>query len=340
MFKELLKKNIAGETLTTQEAKQAMDVIMNGKATESQIASLITVLRFRGETVEEMTGFAQSMREHVISFDHDADVIDTCGTGGDGASTYNISTAAALVLSALDVKVAKHGNRAMSSKSGSADVLEQLGIPIQSSVEEAKQALTTHNMCFLYAPLYHVSMKHAAPSRKDIGFRTIFNLLGPLTNPANCKQQLIGVFDTNIAEKLALTLRNLGTPRALFVTGGDGIDECSITTHTDIVKLEDGEITREVLHPEDVGLSKGNLEDITVGSVQESADLIERTFAGRGNESAANILYLNAGAGLYAAGQADTIAEGVHIAMEAVKSGRVINHLYAMKKETGVRSHA
>jgi anthranilate phosphoribosyltransferase len=340
MFKQLLKKNVDGETMTREEAKQAMDVIMTGGATESQIASLITVLRFRGETVDEMTGFAESMREHVISFDHDMDVIDTCGTGGDGASTYNISTAAALVLASLGVKVAKHGNRAMSSKSGSADVLEQLDIPIQSGIEEAKQALKTNHMCFLFAPLYHVSMKYAAPSRKDVGFRTIFNLLGPLTNPANCKRQLIGVFDTNIAEKMAKTLRNLGVERALFVTGGDGIDECSITTHTDIVKLEDGKVTREVLVPEDVGLQRGRMEDIVVGSVRESADLITKVLSGHGNPSAANILYLNAGAGLYAAGKVDTIAEGVNEATNAVQTGKVTAHLNRLREESGVIHHA
>ncbi|HET7578550.1 MAG TPA: anthranilate phosphoribosyltransferase [Bacillales bacterium] len=340
MFKEFLKKIIDGQTLTETEAKQAMDIIMNGEATSSQIASLLTVLRFRGETIEEMTGFVRSMREHVLRVDHDMEVMDTCGTGGDGSSTFNISTAAAIVLSSLGVKVAKHGNRAASSKSGSADVLEYLGIPIQSSVETSLDALRNKNMCFLYAQAHHVSMKHAAPTRKEVGFRTIFNLLGPLTNPANSQRQLIGVFDTAYAEKMAETLKNLGTKRALIVTGGDGIDECSITTHTDIVTLDHGAITRSTLTPEEVGLKRGSMEDIRVNSVQESGEMILSVLSGRGNESATNIVLLNAGAGLYAAEKAETIAEGVHRATEAINSGRVFEHLQELREDRKVESHA
>ncbi|HET7616563.1 MAG TPA: anthranilate phosphoribosyltransferase, partial [Bacillales bacterium] len=240
MFKVLLRKAVDGNTLTEAEARRAMDLIMEGDATQSQIAGLLTVLRYRGETIEEMTGFVRSMRDHVITVDHDMEVIDTCGTGGDGSSTFNISTAASLVVSALGVKVAKHGNRAMSSKSGSADVLEYLGIPTQADADEAIHSLKEKNMCFLFAQKYHVSMKHAAPVRREIGFRTIFNLIGPLTNPAGSRRQLIGVFDTAHAEKMAETLRNLGTERALIVTGAEGLDECSIAGHTDAVLLDNG----------------------------------------------------------------------------------------------------
>lgn len=340
MFKDLLKKTIEGETLTEEEAKQAMDAIMGGEATASQIASLLTVLRFRGETVDEMTGFVRSMRNHAKTLHHDMEVFDTVGTGGDGASTFNISTASAIVLSALGVKVAKHGNRAASSKSGSADVLEYLGIPIQLNEEEACEALRTKNMCFLFAPLYHVSMKNAALTRKEIGFRTVFNLLGPLTNPAGSNRQLIGVFDTNIAEKLAETLKRLGSKRAVFVTGGDGLDECSITTHTDIVTLDHGRITRSQLTPEDVGLERGKLSDIQVNTIQQSAELILTIFEGRGNESAANTVLLNAGAGLFAAGKAETIAEGVHEARKAVADGRAYKQLQLLQEKRKVESHA
>lgn len=340
MFKDFLKNTIDGETLTESEARLAMDTIMNGKATASQIASLLTVLRFRGETIEEMTGFVRSMKEHVISVDHDMEVMDTCGTGGDGASTFNISTVTALILSSLGVKVAKHGNRAASSKSGSADVLEYLGIPIQSTAEESVRALRETNMCFLFAQQYHVSMKYAAPTRKEVGFRTIFNLLGPLTNPANCQRQLIGVFDTAYAEKMAETLKNLGTERALIVTGRDGIDECSITTETDIVTLDRGQVTRGTLAPEDVGLKRGTLDEIRVSSVQESGDMILAVLSGRANESAANIVLLNAGAGLYAAGKAETIAEGVHTAAKAIDSGRAYGHLQLLQEQRKVESHA
>jgi anthranilate phosphoribosyltransferase len=340
MFKDLLKKTIEGETLAEQEAKQAMDAIMGGEATASQIASLLTVLRFRGETVAEMTGFVRSMRDHAKTLHHDMEVFDTVGTGGDGASTFNISTASAIVLSALGVKVAKHGNRAASSKSGSADVLEYLGIPIQLDEKEARKALRTKNMCFLFAPLYHVSMKNAALTRKEIGFRTVFNLLGPLTNPAGSNRQLIGVFDTNIAEKLAETLKRLGSKRAVFVTGGDGLDECSITTHTDIVTLDHGTITRSQLAPEEVGLKRGKLSDIQVNTIQQSAELILKIFEGRGNESATNTVLLNAGAGLFAAGKAETIAEGVRVARKAIADGRAYEQLQLLREKRKVESHA
>lgn len=340
MLKDLLKKTIEGGTLTTQEARRAMDTVMNGEATSSQIASLLTVLRFRGESIEEMTGFVQSMRKHVVSIDHDMEVMDTCGTGGDGASTFNISTATAMMLASLGVKVAKHGNRAMSSKSGSADVLEYLGIPIESTAEEAREALREKNMCYLHAPLYHVSMKYAAPARKEIGFRTIFNLLGPLTNPANSNRQLIGVFDTNIAEKMAATLRELGAKRAVFVTGGEGLDECSITTHTDIVILDQGEVRRDIIAPEDVGLKRGKLSDIQVSSAQESGEMILAVLSGDGKESATGTLLLNAGAGLFAAGKTQTIAEGVHVAKKAVRDGIAYDYLSVLQGRQRVESHA
>lgn len=339
MFKNFLKKTVEGAVLTENEARMVMDLIMNGEASSSQIASLLSILRFRGETIEEMTGFVRSMKDHVVRVEHDMEVMDTCGTGGDGASTFNISTAAAIVLSAAGVKVAKHGNRAASSKSGSADVLEHLGVSIQQTADESVEALRRKNMCFLFAQAYHVSMKHVAKTRKEVGFRTIFNLLGPLTNPANCQRQLIGVFDTVFAEKMAKTLRNLGTEKALIVTGRDGIDECSISSQTDVVKLEGGSITRDVLTPEEVGLNRGSLDDIRVDSAEQSAALITKVLSGEANESATNIVLLNAGAGLYAAGAAETIAEGVDVAAHTISSGRAYEQLQLLRKRK-VESHA
>lgn len=340
MFKTLLKKTVEGNQLTEIEAKMAMDLIMNGEVTPSQMASLLSVLRFRGETIEEMTGFVRSMKDHVVRVDHDMEVVDTCGTGGDGSSTFNISTATAIVLSASGVKVAKHGNRAASSRSGSADVLESLGIPIQQTADESVEALRSKNMCFLFAQAYHSSMKYVAQTRKEIGFRTIFNLLGPLTNPAGSQRQLIGVYDTAYAEKMAKTLRNLGTEKALIVTGAEGIDECSITTHTDVVKLEGGQITRHVLTPEEVGLERGSLDDIRVQSVQESATLILEILSGEANKSAVNIVLLNAGAGLYTAGIVDSIAEGVHVAGKTISSGRAYDQLQRLRQPRKVEFHA
>ncbi|MFC4183858.1 anthranilate phosphoribosyltransferase [Saccharococcus thermophilus] len=318
MLKQLLHKCVDGYVLTEEEAYEAMMTIMSGEATASQIASFLSILRLRGETVDELTGFVRAMRSRMMALDYEEEVIDTCGTGGDGASTFNISTAAAIVVSSLGVKVAKHGNRAVSSKSGSADVLEALRIGIQTTPEEAKKALKTKGLAFLFAPLYHSAMKHAALPRKEIGFRTVFNLIGPLANPARCKRQVIGVYSTQYAEKLAETLRRLGSEHVLFVTGKDGIDECSIAAETDVVELKHGEIRRFVITPEQYGLARGKLEHIQVHTVQQSAELLKAVMEGKANESATNIVIFNAGVALYAAGKAGTIHEGVEMAKEAL----------------------
>ncbi|MCH1624745.1 anthranilate phosphoribosyltransferase [Fredinandcohnia quinoae] len=327
MLKNLLNKCISGETLSETESYQVMDEIMSGRATSSQIASLLTILRFRGETIEEITGFARAMREHMLPLDYEDDqIIDTCGTGGDGTSTFNISTAAAIVVSSLGIRVAKHGNRAVSSNSGSADVLEHLGIEIQATKEQAKQALKERGLSFLFAPIYHSAMKHAVNPRREIGFRTVFNLLGPMANPAKCKKQVIGVFSISYAEKMAHALQKLGSEHVLFVTGRDGLDECSISAETDIVELKNGKISKFVLSPEDVGLQRGNLSDIQVSTANESAALLKDVLFGNANESAVNIVLFNAGVAIYISGRSSSIQNGVEIAKEAIKSGLVRSH--------------
>ncbi|WP_078546086.1 anthranilate phosphoribosyltransferase [Litchfieldia alkalitelluris] len=326
MFKELLKQCVEGKVLTEQQAYEMMNEIMIGNASESQIASLLSILRLRGETVEEMTGFARAMRAHMTPLEYDDDIIDTCGTGGDGSSTFNISTASAIVVSSLGVKVAKHGNRAVSSKSGSADVLEKLGIETQADQAQAISALNEKGMSFLFAPIYHSAMKHAVIPRKEIGFRTVFNLLGPLSNPARCKKQVIGVYSTEYAEKMAYTLKNLGSEHVLLVTGRDGLDECTITAETDVVELKNGEITRYVIKPENVGLSRGRKEDIIASSVEESASIIHQIFMNTANESALNIVLLNSATALYVSGKVANIEEGVNIARTAIKDGTVKDH--------------
>ncbi|WP_088102204.1 anthranilate phosphoribosyltransferase [Halalkalibacter urbisdiaboli] len=334
MFKQQLSMCMEGKTLTEQEAEQLMNEIMTGQATASQIASLLTVLRFRGETVDEMAGFAKAMRQHSITIPHQLEgVVDTCGTGGDDLSTFNISTTTAIVLSAMGVKVAKHGNRAVSSKSGSADVLEKLGIEIQSTPEEAVNVLKEKNLCFLFAPLYHQSMKHAVVPRKEIGFRTVFNLLGPLTNPARAKHQLIGVYHADFAKKMAETLARLGTAHTLFVTGGEGLDECSITAPTSVVEVKGQEILSYTLTPEDVGLNYGKLEEIQVDTPEESAALIRLVLQGKANISAESIVVLNAGAALYAADKVDSIKAGVMAVKEAISSGKVYEHFLSLQNQ-------
>ncbi|MCV9888352.1 anthranilate phosphoribosyltransferase [Metabacillus halosaccharovorans] len=333
MMKELLAKCIEGNTLTERQAEDVMDLIMTGEATPSQIASLVSIMRFRGETVDELVGFTKSMKKHMSSLSYKSDVIDTCGTGGDGASTFNISTAAAIVVSSLKVKVAKHGNRAVSSKSGSADVLEKLGVNIQTSKDEALESLEERHMSFLFAPMFHSSMKHAVAPRKELGFRTVFNLLGPLSNPANAKRQVIGVFSTEYAEKMAEALKRLGAEHVMLVTGRDGLDEISITTVTDIVELKNGEIKRYVLKPEDVGLNSGIIDEIQVSNAEESALLIEQILKGEGPVSAENIVALNAGAALYVANQVPTLDMGVILAKEAIKNGSAYKQLRSLRHQ-------
>ena len=332
-MKKLLAHCIEGKTLSEEQAEQVMNLIMTGNATPSQIASLVSIMRLRGETVDELVGFAKSMKKHMTSIDYEHDVVDTCGTGGDGASTFNISTAAAIVTSSFKVKVAKHGNRAFTSKSGSADVIETLGIAIQTTQEEAIANLNKQNMSFLFAPMFHSSMKHAVNPRKEIGFRTVFNLLGPLANPANAKRQVIGVYSTDYAEKMAEALKRLGAEHVLLVTGRDGLDEISISTETDIVELKNGNITRYVFHPSDVGLKEGSLKDLKVSNPKESAELIERIFKGLAPESAENIVAINAAAALYVAGYISSLSDGVILAKEAIRNGAAIKQLMVLRNQ-------
>lgn len=332
-MKELLAECIEGKTLTELQAEEVMNLIMTGNATPSQIASLVSIMRLRGETVDELVGFAKSMKRHMTCVNYESDLVDTCGTGGDGASTFNISTAAAIVASSLKVKVAKHGNRAFSSKSGSADVLETLGINIQTTHEEAVKSLNDQNMSFLFAPMFHSSMKHAVNPRKEIGFRTVFNLLGPLANPANAKRQVIGVFSTIYAEKMAEALKRLGAEHVLLVTGRDGLDEISISAETDVVELKNGVITRYVLHPTDVGLLVGDIDEIKVSNAKESAELIESIFRGVAPKSAENIVAINAGAALYVANYVQSLADGVMFAKEAIQNGLALQQLKMLRHQ-------
>jgi anthranilate phosphoribosyltransferase len=334
MFQSMLKKCIKGETLTAYEAEMLMDEIMDGETTAAQIASLLTLLTYRGETVEEITGFVRGMRKKMVPIQvADDEIIDTCGTGGDGASTFNISTASAIVASSLGVRIAKHGNRAVSSKSGSADVLEHLGISIQATEEEAIQSLQNVGMTFLFAPMYHPAMKHAAQPRKELGFRTVFNALGPLANPARCKKQVIGVYSLSLAQKLAETLLKLGASHVLLVVGRDGLDEVSVAAETDVVELKDGRIFQYVIKPEDFALTRGDLADIVVRDSGESADMILQVLQNKGNKSATNAVLLNAAAALYVAGKADSLLQGVRLAQYALDSGTAYRQLLALRND-------
>ncbi|MGX9705946.1 anthranilate phosphoribosyltransferase [Laceyella tengchongensis] len=328
MIANLVKKVVAGEHLTAAEARQAMEYMMEGNATPVQIASLLTSLRMKGETEDELLGFAQAMRSLAVPLPlRFADAVDTCGTGGSGRKAFNISTAAAFVVAAGGVPVVKHGNRAASSQSGSADVLEALGVQIRLAPEEANRLLEQTGLSFLFAQLYHPAMKHVMPTRKQLGFRTFFNLLGPLCNPAGVKVQLVGVYDADLTEPVAYVLQRLGIKRAMVVAGLDGMDELTNAAETKVSELKDGRVTTYEVSPEALGLERVARETLSGGTPDENATLIRGIFDGRITGGPRDIVALNAGAALYLAGKAPTLSEGVKEALWIIRSGAACRKL-------------
>ena len=340
MFNHVLEQAMRGEALSSAEAQAAMESIMSGEVPAAQIAGFLTAMRMKGETVEEIIGFARAMRGKAVSFPNmGVGLVDTCGTGGDGGISFNISTAAALVAAAGGARVAKHGNRAVSSKSGSADVLEALGIIITGTPETAAECLRATDVCFLFAPQYHTAMKHAAGVRRELGIRTVFNLLGPLTNPAGADRQLMGVYDKQIGESAARALGELGVARALVVTGADGLDEISISGPTHIVEVCEGDVVSRTIHPEQFGLPIYPTEAVAGGSAEDNAAIIRRILAGE-RGAYRDIVALNAGAALYVGDRAASIQEGVELACDLLDSGLVQQKLEQVIDVTGGVSHA
>lgn len=340
MFPMVLHKLIGGQDLSREEAMKAMEWVMDGKATPAQIASFATSLRMKGETVEEITGFALTMRNKAVSLNtNSACLVDTCGTGGDGGVTFNISTASAIVAAAGGIRVAKHGNRAVSGRSGSADVLEALGISISLGVEQAHHCLERTNLCFMFAPLYHQAMKHAAGVRKEIGFRSVFNLLGPLTNPAGADRQLLGVFDPGVAEKTANVLKELGIKRALVVAGLDGLDELSVSAPSLVVEVSGGMIRSYQFTPEEAGLERSPLTAVSGGDAQYNAEVIRSVMSGE-RGAPRDIVCLNAGAVFYLAEKADSLQEGVQKAQEVIDTGQGAEKLAELVRVTRGLGHA
>ncbi|MDG5787592.1 anthranilate phosphoribosyltransferase [Evansella sp. AB-P1] len=327
----VVEKLLNKATLDVNEAKALVLDMLMGEVTDEQIAAILTILRYRGETVDEIVGFAKGMQETSIQITPPVPVLDTCGTGGDGIGTFNISTAVALLVSSLNVPVAKHGNRSVSSKTGSADVLETLNIPIQTNKEDALKFLQEHHLCFLFAPIYHSAMKHVGKARKQLGVKTIFNLLGPLTNPAGASKRLIGVYNHDQAIKMAEASVELGIKRAMFVTGADGLDELTITGTSFVVEVNDGVINKYTITPEDVGLRRGKIDALLVDSPNESAAMIESVFNLKGPAEAETILLYNAGAALYVYGRVSSIADGVQLAKGALGK-TVLGHLENLKQ--------
>jgi len=323
-IKQALNALVARVDLSTEEMIEIMRIVMTGGATPAQIGGFLVALRMKGETLDEITGAAMVMRELATPVDINADyLVDTCGTGGDGANLFNVSTASAFVVAAAGGRVAKHGNRSVSSSTGSADVLEAAGIKLDITAEQVARCVREIGVGFMFAPAHHSAMKHAIGPRKELGMRTIFNMLGPLTNPANVKRQVIGVFNGALCKPMAEVLARLGSEHVMVVHAKDGLDEISLATETQIAELKDGVIREYTVKPEDFGIQSKSLIGLSVSNAEDSLLLIKDALGNRRGqyaEKAADIITLNAGAAIYVSGVVDTFADGVEMARDAIGS--------------------
>jgi anthranilate phosphoribosyltransferase len=336
MLKETLAKVVDREDLEPEEARLVMEEIMSGRATPAQIAALLTALRMKGETVEELVAFVEVMLEHaaVISPRVDGILIDTCGTGGDRIKTFNISTVSAFVAAGAGARVAKHGNRAVSSRAGSADVLEALGVPLMLTPEQVCAAIEGIGIGFMFAPVFHPAMKFALQPRRELGFRTIFNLLGPLANPARVKAQVIGVYDDQLVEKVAEVLRGLGVKRALVVHGVDGLDELSTVGETHVAELNSGEIRTYTIVPEGVGMTRATISDLAGGDAETNARIAVQLLRGRKGPQRDAVL-LNAAAAVLVSGLVKDLPSGLELASWSIDSGEAYRKLEDLLRVTG-----
>jgi anthranilate phosphoribosyltransferase len=322
------------KNLSNDEMRDVMQSIMTGECTDAQIAGFLVGLRSKGETVEEITAAANVMRELAsrVHINHD-NLIDTCGTGGDGHNTFNISTTAAFVVAAAGGRVAKHGNRSVSSKSGSADVLETAGVKLELTPEQVAQCVEEIGIGFMFAPMHHSAMKHAIGPRKELGVRTVFNVLGPLTNPAGAKRQVMGVFSHDWLETLANVLKNLGSEQVMIVHSEDGMDEISISAPTNIAELKDGEIKTYIIEPEQFGMQRADIHTLAVEDVEESFKVMQAVLDNQGGPTQ-DIVLLNAGAAIYTAGVEDTLAAGIATAQHVIENGSARAKLDELAKLT------
>lgn len=335
MIKEAIIRLSNKQDLTYQEAEQVMDEIMGGMATDVQKAAYLTALSLKGETIDEITASAAGMRSHCIKLLHNMDVLEIVGTGGDGANSFNISTTAALVIAAAGIPVAKHGNRAASSRSGSADVLEQLGVKIDLSPERSAQLLKTINICFLFAQNYHIAMKHVAPIRKELGIRTVFNILGPLSNPAGANMELMGVYEQELVEPLAQVMAKLGVVRGMVVYGQDKLDEISMSAPTSVCEIRDGWFQSYEITPEQFGYVRCSRSELTGGTPEDNARIARDILSGREYGPKRSAVCLNAGAAIYIAGKAASIEEGVRMAEKIIDNGMALKKLEQFVRESG-----
>ena len=334
MIKEAIIKLSKKQDLAYAEAEAVMDEIMSGQATPVQMSAYLTALALKGETIDEITASAAGMRAHCIKLLHNLDVLEIVGTGGDGSNSFNISTTSSLVIAAGGVPVAKHGNRAASSKSGAADVLEALGVKITLTPERSAEILKKINICFLFAQNYHIAMKYVAPIRKELGIRTVFNILGPLSNPAGANMELMGVYDQSLVEPLAQVMANLGVNRGMVVYGQDSLDEISMCAPTSVCEIRDGKFTSYEITPEQFGYERCEKGALTGGTPAENAEITKAILKGEEKGPKRQAVCLNAGAALYIAGKAETMEAGVRMAEELIDSGAALKKLEEFIQES------
>ena len=337
MIKEAIEKVVSKQDLTYDEAYTVMNEIMNGETSQVQNAAYLAALSTKSakaETIDEISGSAAAMRDHALQVEHDMDVLEIVGTGGDHAGSINISTTAAFLIAAAGIKVAKHGNRAASSKSGAADCLEALGINISLSPEKCVELLKEINICFFFAQKYHASMKYVGAVRKELGIRTVFNILGPLTNPAHPKAMLLGVYDEYLLDPLAQVLMSLGVKRGMVIYGQDCLDELSMSAPTSVCEFKDGWFKRYVIQPEDFGFTRCRKEDIKGGTPEENAAITRAILSGKEQGPKRDIVLLNAGAAIYLGGKAASIAEGIDCARALIESGAGLAKVDAFAKRS------
>ena len=330
MIKEAIILLAKKQDLTYETAEAVMNEIMTGEASPVQMSAYLTALSLKGETIDEITASASGMRKHCIRLLHDIDALEIVGTGGDGADTFNISTAAAIITAAAGVPVAKHGNRSASSKCGAADVLEALGVNINITPEKSAMLLKDIGICFLFAQNYHIAMKYVAPIRRELAIRTVFNILGPLTNPAGAKMELMGVYDADLVEPLAQVLCNLGVKSAMVVHGEDGLDEISLCAPTKVCEVKNGWTRSYTITPEQFGFEKCSQADLRGGSPQENAEILKAVLGGNdgvGYKHKLNAAVLNAAAALYISGRYESIEAAVKVANDVISSGAAIGKL-------------
>lgn len=333
MIKEAIAQLVKREDLTSEVMEQVMEEIMTGEATDAQKASFLTALSMKGETIDEITSAAKVLRSYCERFLNDMDVLEIVGTGGDGSNTINISTLSSVVVSAAGIPVAKHGNRAASSKCGTADCLEALGVKIDCAPARSAQILKDINLCFLFAQKYHPAMRFVGAVRKEMGIRTLFNVLGPLANPAGATMQLFGVYSEELVEPLAHVLRNLGVKRAMVVYGRDSMDEISLSAETKVCEFKNDEFKSYVIKPEDLGLTRCNKEDLVGGTPQENAAIVNDILGGAKGPKT-DVVLLNAGAAIYLASDGITLKDGIEKAREIIVSGKAKKQLKEFIEET------